>query len=61
MTLNELEYKLHINIEYKLALLNTKAYRENKGRDTSDLDEEIAELNEEIKAQREELRALRGK
>ena len=48
MTLNELEYKLHINIEYKLALLNTKAYRENKGRDTSDLDEEIAELNEEI-------------
>ena len=56
--IEKLQNELHANMEYKVALLNTKLYRENKDLDTIDVEAEIAEVTAEIKAERAELRAL---
>lgn len=56
--IERLQNELHANMEYKIALLNTKLYRENNDLDTTEIESEIAQVTAEIKVKRAELRAL---
>lgn len=56
--MTNLQNELHTAMEYKMALLDTKLYRENNDLDTTEIEAEIAEVTKEIKTKRAELRAL---
>ena len=56
--IEELHKEIRTNLDYKIALLNTRLYKENHDLDTTEIDAEIEEVRAEIRAMRVELRTL---
>lgn len=56
--IEELQKEIRTNVEYKIALLDTRLYKENRDLDTTEIDAEIEEVRAEIKAMRAELNVL---